>query len=135
MGVEPLSLREADVSIVGVGGKPLEGVVRELCVKITNKKTGTQSHEKIYVNQEVDKSILSKDTLYRLEALDPDLFLNEADDESNFLVNNVSEEIDKRSDCEKSMEKDEDGNIKCKCKKGHSHQTSVRKNGKCFTMI
>ena len=39
MGIDPLSLRESDVSIVGVGGKPLDGIVRELCIKITNKKT------------------------------------------------------------------------------------------------
>ena len=117
MGIEPEKLKESDVSIIGVGGKPLEEIVREICVKLTNKKIGTQSHEKIYVSPEVDKSILSKDTLYRLEALDPDLFLNEPDDENEYSVNNISEEIDKRSDCEKSMEKDKDGNIKCKCQK------------------
>ena len=65
----------------------------------------------------MDKSILSKDTLYRLGVLDPNLFLNETEDEHNYSINNLSEQIDKRTDCEKSMTKDEDGNIKCKCQK------------------
>ena len=99
MGIDPESLQESNVSIIGVGGKPLEETVREICVKIINKKTGTQSHEKIYLSPEVYKAILSKDTLYRLEALDPDLFLNEPDEENEYSVNNISEEVDKRSDC------------------------------------
>ena len=69
------------------------------------------------MSPEVDKAILSKDTLYRLEALDPDLFLNEPDEANEYSINNISEEVDKRSDCEKSMEKDENGDIKCKCQK------------------
>ena len=89
------------MSIVGVGGKPLDGIVREICIKIVNKKTGTKTHEKIYVSPDVDKSILSKDSLYRLKVLDPNLFLNETEDEHNFSINNLKEEIDKRSDCDK----------------------------------
>ena len=65
----------------------------------------------------MDKSILSKDSLYRLGVLDPNLFLNESEDEHNYSINNLKEEIDKRSDCEKSMTKDDDGKITCKCKR------------------
>merc|ERR1712105_154584 len=117
LGVEPLSLKRSDVSIVGVGGKPLDGIVREICIKLVNKKTGTKSYEKIYVSEDVDKSILSKDTLHRLGVLDPNLFLNETEDEHNISINNFKQEIDKRTECEKSMTKDEEGNIKCKCPK------------------
>ena len=46
LGVEPLSLNPCDVSIVGVGGKSLEGIVREIRLKIVNKKTGSISYEK-----------------------------------------------------------------------------------------
>jgi hypothetical protein len=77
IGVEPLGLKQSGVSIVGVGGKPLDGIVREICIQLVNRKTGTKSYEKIYVSPDVDKSILSKDTLYRLGVLDPNLFLNE----------------------------------------------------------
>ena len=111
LGVEPLGLKQSDVSIVGVGGKPLDGIVREICMKIVNNKTGTRSYEKIYVSPDVDKSILSKDSLYRLGVLDPNLFLNESEDEHNYSINNLKEEIDKRSDCEKSMTKDDDGKM------------------------
>ena len=38
LGVEPLGLKPCDVSIVG--GKTLEGIVREICMKIVNKKNG-----------------------------------------------------------------------------------------------
>ena len=55
--------------------------------------------------------------MYRLGVLDPNLFLNETEDEHNYSINNLTEEIDKRSECEKSMTKDEEGNITCKCKK------------------
>ena len=75
LGVEPLGLRACDVSILGVGGKALDGIVREICMKITNKKTGSTSYEKIYVSPDVTKSIVSKDCLYRLGVLDPNLFL------------------------------------------------------------
>ena len=78
LGVEPLGLRTCDVSIVGVGGKALDGIVREICLKITNKKTGSTLYEKCYVSPDVTKSIVSKDWLYRLGLLDPNLFLNES---------------------------------------------------------
>ena len=106
IGVEPTGLKPSGVSIVGVGGKQLDGIVREICIKLVNRKTGTKSYEKIYVSPDVDKSILSKDTLYRLGVLDPSLFLNETEDDHNYSVNNLTEEIDKRTECEKSMSKD-----------------------------
>ena len=65
----------------------------------------------------MDKSILSKDTLYRLGVLDPNLFLNESEEEHSYSVNTSKEEIDKRSDCEKSMRKDENGKVECDCEK------------------
>ena len=65
LGVEPVGLKSCDISIVGVGGKALEGIVREICLKIINRKTGSMSYEKIYVSPDVNKSIVSKDCLYR----------------------------------------------------------------------
>merc|ERR1712030_66358 len=52
---------------------------------------------------------------------------------SIYSINNLSEQIDKRTDCEKSMTKDEDGNIKCKCKKRLYYQISTKKLGRQIT--
>ena len=53
------------------------------------------SYEKIYVSPNVDKSIISKDCLYRLGVLDPNLFLNKSEEEHNYSINTSKEEIDK----------------------------------------
>ena len=37
IGVEPLGLKQSGISIVGVGGKPLDGIVREICIKLVNR--------------------------------------------------------------------------------------------------
>ena len=72
MGIDPEDLKLSNVSIVGVNGKRLESQTRQMCVKIVNNKTGTESWEKIYVSPEVKISLLSKDCLIRLKVIDPD---------------------------------------------------------------
>lgn len=45
--VDPYDLKPAIIAIYGVGGKELEGTVREICLKIMKKKTQSVSHEKV----------------------------------------------------------------------------------------
>ena len=46
MGINPEELELLNVSITGVNGKKLESQRRQMCVKIVNNKTGTESWEK-----------------------------------------------------------------------------------------
>ena len=50
MGLDPDTLELSSVCITGVNGKQLESQTRQMCVEISNKKTGKETWEKIYVS-------------------------------------------------------------------------------------
>ena len=101
MGLNPENLEIANVNITGVNGQPFRSQTREMYTRIINKKTGTESWEKVYVNLEVQDSLLSKDCLVRLKIIDASQFLD--DDAMNHNGVNIVETKDKLSDCEKSF--------------------------------
>ena len=114
MGLEPEKLEKSNVSITGVNGKKLAAQTRQMCVRIVNTRTGTESWEKLYVHPDIKTSLLSKDCLIRLGVIDPKNFLD--DDEVDATnINTVNENKTKLSACEKSFGPKEDGSIGCKC--------------------
>ena len=114
MGLEPDMLEKSNVSITGVNGKKLEAQTRQMCVRIVNTKTGTESWEKVYVHPEIKTSLLSKDCLVRLRVIDPKNFLDEDEITAN-VVNTVAENKSKMSTCEKTFYPKDDGTVGCRC--------------------
>ena len=90
MGLDPEKLEKSHVSITGVNGRKLESQTRQICLKIVNNKTGTESWEKVYVSPEIKTSLLSKDCLVRLKVIDPTQFLEEDEVQVN-SVNAIDE--------------------------------------------
>ena len=50
MGLDPEKLEKSNVSITGVNRNSLKSQTRQMCVRIINNKTNTESWEKIYVS-------------------------------------------------------------------------------------
>ena len=75
---------------------------RQMCVKIVNNRTGSESWEKIYISSEIKTPLLSKYCIVRLKVINPAEFLND-DEVQAMSVNTVEEKKSKLSECKKSF--------------------------------
>ena len=85
MGIDPNKLEKSHVTISGISGNKLTTQTRQMCVKIVDNKTGTESWEKVYISPEIQTPLLSKDCLIRLKVINPDNFLSDRGHQINLI--------------------------------------------------
>ena len=116
MGIDPSKLEKSHVTISGISGNKLTTQTRQMCIKIVNNKTGTESWEKVYISPEKQTPLLLKDCLIRLKVINPDNFLSDEDIQSS-TINSVEEKKSKLSECEKTFYTKDNGDVGCACSK------------------